>query len=136
MVCIERSYTFRVIVHLGPNYEGWREAVEIVFRGRKMQRECTSERGARRRFGQNAEPLLTRLATLLAADHLGDLIGSPGHLHPLAGDRAGQWALSLQGPHRLIFEIADDPVPTLPDGGIDLTQVSAVRILEVAQYHG
>ena len=101
-----------------------------------MQTSCSSERAAARRWGENAPLLLTRLAMLVAAERLGDLVGAPGKLHALTGNRAGQFALSLRGPHRLIFAIADDPIPTLPDGGVNLAEVRSVLILEVAQYHG
>lgn len=101
-----------------------------------MQRSCSSEREAARRWGENAPVLLTRLALLRAADRLHDLIDAPGKFHALTGARAGQFALALRGPHRLIFEIADEPVPTLADGGVDLAEVRSIRILEVAQYHG
>lgn len=101
-----------------------------------MQRTCRSEREAARKWGENAPVLLTRLALLQAADRLRDLVDAPGRLHALIGDRAGQFALALRGPHRLIFEVADEPVPTLADGGVDLAEVRSVRILEVAQYHG
>lgn len=101
-----------------------------------MRRSCSTERDAKRRFGENAELLLSRLATLLAADRLVDVVAAPGKFHQLTGDRAGQFALALRGPHRLIFEVANQPVPRLPDGGVDLAEVRRVRVLEVAQYHG
>lgn len=101
-----------------------------------MQRTCSSEREAKRRWGENAPLLLERLMLLLAAERLSDLVGAPGKLHPLTGNRSGQFALALRGPHRLIFEIADDPVPTSGNGGVNLAEVRSVRILEVAQYHG
>lgn len=74
---------------------------------------------------------------LRAADTLAD-IGTlpPARCHQLSGDRAGQFAVDVQHPFRLIFESAHDPVPRKEDGGIDLTRVTAVRILEVTDYHG
>jgi len=120
----------------GTERQGWREAVEIVFRDNKMQRTCSSEREAARKWGENAPALLARLALLQAADRLRDLVDAPGRFHALTGDRAGQFSLALRGPHRLIFEVADEPVPTLADGGVDIAEVRTVRILEVAQYHG
>jgi proteic killer suppression protein len=44
-------------------------------------------------------------------------------------------AVYLDGPWRLIFEPANDPVPKKPDGGLDWTQVTVIRILEVRDYH-
>jgi proteic killer suppression protein len=60
----------------------------------------------------------------------------PGHCHALTEDRAGQFALDLWSSYRLVFEPADNPLPLLPDGGLDRHQVRRVRILEVVNYHG
>lgn len=62
--------------------------------------------------------------------------GVPGHLHALGEDRAGQFALSLDGPYRLIFEPDHTPLPRLEDGGIDRQQVTHISIKEVVNYHG
>lgn len=74
---------------------------------------------------------------LKAADTLADISAlPPARCHQLSGDRAGQFAVDVQHPFRLIFEPADDPVPRKEDGGIDLTRVRAIRILEVTDNHG
>jgi proteic killer suppression protein len=77
-----------------------------------------------------------RLASLQAAEVLADMENVPGRCHALAADRSEQFALDLWGSYRLVFEVADDPVPRLADGGIDRHQVRAVRILGVVDYHG
>ncbi len=74
---------------------------------------------------------------LRAADTLADIsMLPPARRHGLSGDRAGQFAVDVQHPFRLIFEPAHDPVPRKEDGGIDLARVTAIRILEVTDYHG
>lgn len=73
---------------------------------------------------------------LQAADTLADMRLLPGRCHELRGDRAGELAVSLDGPYRLIFQPANDPIPTLPDGGLDWSQVTAICIIEVVNYHG
>ena len=73
---------------------------------------------------------------LRAADTLADISTlPPARCHQLSGDRAGQFAVDVRHPFRLIFEPAHDPVPRKEDGGIDLTRVTAIRILEVTDYH-
>jgi len=101
-----------------------------------MERCCSNKREATRRYGANASALLARLALLAAAESLADLVQAPGRFHALTADRAGQFALALRGPHRLIFESADGELPRDANGGIDLDRVRRVRILEVVQYHG
>jgi proteic killer suppression protein len=66
---------------------------------------------------------------------LADVRGTPGRFHRLGANRAGQNALDLRGPARLIFEPDHDPLPELPAGGLDEAQVTAVRIVEVVDYH-
>ena len=74
---------------------------------------------------------------LRAADTLADISTlPPARCHQLSGDRAGQFAVDVRHPFRLIFEPAHDPVPRKEDGGIDLPRVTAIRILEVTDYHG
>lgn len=55
--------------------------------------------------------------------------------HELKGARAGQLAVSLDHPYRLIFE-PREPVPRREDGGLDWTQVVAIEVLEIVDYHG
>lgn len=62
--------------------------------------------------------------------------GVPGRCHALGADRRGQFAVSLWGSYRLIFIPDHDPIPTLADGGIDLTRVTQISITEVVDYHG
>lgn len=56
--------------------------------------------------------------------------------HPLTGDRMGQWSVALKYPFVLLFEPANEPLPKLDDGGLDLERITAVRVLGVENYHG
>ena len=49
--------------------------------------------------------------------------------------RAGQISLDLDGPYRLIFEVANNPIPLKTDGGLDWIQVTSIKILEVEDTH-
>lgn len=62
--------------------------------------------------------------------------GVPGRCHPLSSDRKGQFAIYLWGSYRLVFVPDHDPIPTLPDGGLDRTKVTQISIKEVVDYHG
>jgi plasmid maintenance system killer protein len=112
--------------------------MELYFRASRLRDDCADPRRATRRWGQqNARRLQARLADLAAAERLADLSPlPPTRCHPLRGERAGQFAIDLHGLTRLIFEPLDDPPPRLPDGGVDLTQITAIRILEITDYHG
>ena len=80
--------------------------------------------------------LKRRLASLMAAPTLADLEGVPGRFHPLSGDRSGAFAGSVSGNLRIVFVPNHDPVPILPDGGVDQKSVTAISITEVVDYHG
>jgi proteic killer suppression protein len=58
--------------------------------------------------GLNEDSAIELLATLDAAASLGDLspLKSVG-LHKLAGNRKGQWAMTINGPWRVCFRFED-----------------------------
>ena len=101
-----------------------------------MARICADDRLAQRRFGaENWSLLRRRLAVLAAAPTLADLEGAPGRCHALHGDRAGQFAMHLSGPTRLIFE-PHGALPKLGDGGLDRRNVASIEVTEITDYHG
>lgn len=95
---------------------------------------CTTERLQKKHLGGvGARKLRARLADLAAAGRVTDLVA--GRPHPLKGDRAGQFAVDLDGGRRLVFEPAHDPVPERPDGSPAWDQVTAIRIVYIGDYH-
>jgi proteic killer suppression protein len=60
----------------------------------------------------------------------------PFRCHQLKADRDEQFAVDVGKSLRLVFEVGNDPIPRRDDGGIDLQRVTAIRILEVVDYHG
>ncbi len=89
-----------------------------------------------RKFGpENAKLLHRRLDDLRDAESL-EQVPPEARCHELKGRRAGQLAIDLKQPYRLVFEVADDPVPIQPtNGGLDWKRVRSIRILEVVDYH-
>lgn len=111
--------------------------VDILFGSSVLRRMCNRERIAVRRLGVRcARRLMTRLHDMRAAGALEEMRSLPGRCHELAGARAGQLALDLEHPRRLVFEPANSPIPKKPDGGLDWRKVTAVTILGVVDYHG
>ncbi|MDC9621330.1 type II toxin-antitoxin system RelE/ParE family toxin [Xenorhabdus bovienii] len=56
---------------------------------------------------QHAKKLKQRLAVINDAEVIGD-INLPGYrLHPLTGDREGQWSVTVSGNLRVTFEFID-----------------------------
>lgn len=109
----------------------------IYFKSKKLEKQCNDDKEARRAHGDRRAGLLRhRLDDLAAAATLAVMRPPmPGRCHELTADRSGQLALDLDHPYRLIFDVADDPIPKLPDGSLDWSQVRSIRILEIVNYH-
>ncbi len=106
----------------------------ILFDTHELERICSVEKEAKKKLGaKSAKKLLRRLSNLMNAERVRDL--PAGRPHPLKGDRLGQFALDLDGGQRLVFESANDPVPTTTDGAIDWAEVTMIRIVYIGDYH-
>jgi len=97
--------------------------VDIDFSTHRLARAGLSSLEADRLFGTPiGRKYIQRLAILRASDRFSDLFEHRAlRLHPLKGDRAGQFSISLTGNYRLIVErVAED----------------RVRVVDVEDYHG
>lgn len=111
--------------------------MDIVFQTHTLADECNDIKALTRHYGpDNAKRIRRRLDDLWAAANLAIMRLLPGRCHELSGDRAGQFALDVRHLYRLVFEPAHDPIPRRDDGGLDWSNVTAVRILRVEDYHG
>ena len=110
-----------------------RVAAIITFADDDLRQLCSTERLAKRRIGsKNTKKLKARLADLQVAANVSQLVA--GRPHPLKGDRAGQFALDLDGGCRLVFAPANDTA-TAAGGVIDWSKVTEVKVLEIGDYH-
>ncbi len=108
--------------------------MEIRFADKKLRKLCECEQMARKKLGNDcARKLKARLDDVGAGQTVAELVA--GKPHPLTGDRAGEYAVSLAGGWRMTFSPANDPVPRHGDGGIDWRAVTIVRIESVGDYH-
>lgn len=76
------------------------------FANRATERFATD--GKTKFTGMDVAKAMARLKVLHAATSLDDIppLKSVG-LHPLVGDRQGQWAMTINGPWRLVFRFKD-----------------------------
>lgn len=110
--------------------------MDIFFSTNRMSKACNSDKERVKSFGpEQAKRVGIRLDQMRASDCLQDFKTVHPRCHQLTGDRNGQWSADLDGPYRLIFEIADDPVPIDERGIISLSEVRRVRIINVADTH-
>ena len=112
--------------------------MDILFQKTRFEKECNDHSLLVRRYGQKQASLIRRrLDELRAAQTLADIRCLPGpRCHELKGNRAGQLSVDLDGPYRLIFRPANDPVPVNESGGLDWARVSAILVLKVEDTHG
>lgn len=106
----------------------------IRFRTRRLQTIANDGKAARKELGKRAADLLRkRFDDLSAAENLDTMRHLPGRCHELKGNRAGQFAIDLEHPRRLVFEPLDEG--RLADGGIDWSTVTTIEIIEIIDYH-
>lgn len=112
--------------------------MNIYFKTKRLQKSCSNVKEMQKRYGKEcADKLSQRLGEIKAFKNLEQLHMLPqARCHALKNNRAGQYAVDLKQPFRLIFIPYNDPVPLKEDGGYDLSKITAVTILEVGDYHG
>jgi len=111
--------------------------MQIRFAHAKLKKTVNVEKMLIKTFGQQmAKRIQTSLQMLRSADNLGRVPTSGSiRCHQLSGDRAGQFAIDLEHPRRLVFAPDHDPIPRLEDGGIDKGDVTRITIIEITDYH-
>ena len=111
--------------------------MDVIFIHHKLEKEFNDARSLQRNRGKvQAEKIKARMAQIHAAIFLDQLRPPmPGRFHPLGADKAGWIACDLDGPYRLVFEPANDPLPYLDAGGLDWKKITQVRVLGVLNYH-
>ncbi len=108
--------------------------MEISFQTSKLQKLCENLEFASRRLGpDNATKLRRRLADIIAADNVTDIIA--GNPHSLKGDREGQFSVSLAGGTRLVFKPDHDTVPKRKDGSVNWASVTSITVCFIGDYH-
>jgi proteic killer suppression protein len=111
--------------------------MEVVFASAKMQKLCNSATKLRGKYGSRMATLIgQRLFELSAADTLADMCMVHGaRCHPLRENLKGLWAVDLVQLERLVFRPANDPLPKLPDDGLDAGRVTAIEVVAIGNYH-
>ena len=97
--------------------------MDLEFAASRLAKASVSFSEANRLFGVPVgRKYIQRLAVLRATDKFTQLYGFQAlKMHPLKGDRSGQYAITLTGNYRLIIE---------------KVQEDKVRIVDVEDYHG
>lgn len=110
--------------------------MELFFGSDTLQRACTEERESDRLWGADCARIIRRrLAQLAAAESLAVIATvAPAKLRPLPPPRDGVFAVDALPPLCLMLEPRREVVSLLPDGSLDKTKITAVRILAVEPF--
>lgn len=110
--------------------------MELSYKNNKLKKQLTQPKHMAKAFGQLARRIDQRMEDLKAADTLEGMRLIPGaRCHELSGKRKGELAVDVSGNYRLIFKPDHDPLPEKEDGVLNWEEVTAIRILEVDDYH-
>ena len=110
--------------------------MDILFDKQKMAKACNNAQSRVIEYGpERGRRVGLRLDQMRAAQNLTVFTNVHPRCHRLTGNREGQWSADLDGPYRLIFEIAEDPLPIDLHGNVDLSEVRKVRIIQIADTH-
>jgi plasmid maintenance system killer protein len=110
--------------------------VDILFQNGKLARVFNNDSQLKQKYGERAKFLKLRFYQMSAVGNLEELRSLPQmRCHELKGNREGTLAIDVGHPYLLIFEPANDPIPRKIDGGLDWTNVTAIKILGVEDYH-
>ena len=109
--------------------------MDILFVG-GLGEEFNSQKKLRRVHGDVRAKLINRrLDQLRAAPNLGTMRSLPGRTHELKVDRKGIISIDLDGPYRLLFSPAHEPLPAKADGRLNWEQVTMICVLGVEDTH-
>lgn len=110
--------------------------MDITFNNKELETCANNESKGKKKLGQiRFELYWKRLAQLRTATTLEDLRHAAGKFHELKENRKGQWACSLDGAYRLIFEPHENPIPENEGGQYLWIEIKGVEIIEIIDYH-
>ena len=110
--------------------------MNIEYSNNKLEKQLSDASQIKRAFGLLARKVQQRKGEIIDAPNLAVLMKIPAaNCHPLHGDRKGEWAVDISPNHRMIFEIAHDPIPVKEDGAVNTILVTDIRIIGTGDYH-
>lgn len=111
--------------------------MEVTYKNKHLQKCAEDESYSKRKLGSvRSEKHLQRIGDLFDANTLEDVRYLPGNYHELTANRKGQWAVSLDGPYRLIFTPHESPIPTDSNGKYIWIEIKGVELEEIENYQG
>lgn len=111
--------------------------MKVTYKNRQLQKCAENETYSVRKLGPvRSEKYLQRICDLMDANTLEEVRNLPGNYHELSANRKGQWAVSLDGPYRMIIVPHEEPIPVDENGQYVWIEIKGVEIEEIENYHG
>lgn len=111
--------------------------MNVSFGSSRIAKICNISQVAVRKLGTfSANKLQQRLNEFDGVQNLEELrtYFPQCNVHPLTGNRAGQFAVNLHGGNRLIF-VPDQDLPQQSNDAVDFSHITAITITEIGDYH-
>jgi proteic killer suppression protein len=110
--------------------------MKLSYKTKKIEQAFTTDKGLAKTYGTLAKKIKQRRNELLSADNLAIIAKMPAlRLHQYKGGDKGTWSIDIHQNWRILFEIDQDPIPTLEDGGVDLKAITIICIESVEDPH-
>lgn len=110
--------------------------MRLRYKTNKLEKSFTTDKGLFRHYGALAKKIKMRRQQLESADNLWVIAQLPVlRLHQHQGDGKGSWTIDIHQNWRIRFEVAQDPIPYLEDGGVDLKAITIICIDAVLDPH-
>ena len=110
--------------------------MHLNYKSNKLEKNLTDDRKLISTYGQLAKTIKRRRKELTNAENLETIGKLPQlRLHPLSGERVGEWSIDIKNNWRIIFSLDHEPIPTLDDGGVDLSKITIIKINSVEDPH-
>jgi proteic killer suppression protein len=110
--------------------------MELSYKTNKLEKSLTTDKGLAKSFGKLAKKIKQRRIQLESADNLEAISKLPVlRLHQHTGKGKGTWSIDIQENWRILFEIDQDPIPSLEDGGVDLKAITIICVTSVEDPH-
>lgn len=110
--------------------------MELSYKTNKLEKSLTTDKGLAKSYGKLAKKIKQRRIQLESAENLEAISKLPAlRLHQHTGKGKGTWSINIQENWRILFEIDQDPIPSLEDGGVDLKAITIICVTSVEDPH-
>lgn len=110
--------------------------MQINYKNNNLQKSLTIPKEIVKNYGQRAKKVKQRMEEFNAANNLEVIKKIPAaNLHPLLGNKKGEFAVDISGNWRIVFVPDHETLPLKEDGALSLADVTSIKIIKVEDYH-